>query len=62
MPYSYHILKLNINGLASHNRQQMPEQIMRSNDVDIAMLQKATSKQHTDVKGYHIIENIGTAG
>ena len=40
----------------------MPEQIMRSNEVDTAMLQEATSKQHIDVKGYHIIDNIGTAG
>jgi exonuclease III len=62
MAYTYHILTLNINGLASHNRQHMPEQIMRSNEVDIAMLQEATSKQHIDVKGYHIIDNIGTAG
>jgi len=35
---------------------------MRNNEVDIAMLQEATSKQHIDVKGYHIIHNIVTAG
>jgi len=62
MAYTYRILTLNINGLTSDNRQQMVEQFMRRHEVVIAMLQEVTSKKHIEVKGYHITDNIGTAG
>jgi len=62
MAYTYHSLTPNINGLASDNRQQMLEQFMRRHEVDIAMLQEVTSKKHIEVRGYHVIDNIGMAG
>jgi len=40
----------------------MLEQFMRRHKVDFAILQEVTSKKHTEVKGYHIIDNTGTAG
>ena len=62
MAYTYRILTLNINGLASKNRHKMLEQFMRRHEADIVMLQEVTSKQHIVVKDYHIIDNIGTVG
>ena len=40
----------------------MLEHFMRRYEIDIAMLQEVTSKQHIEMKGYHVIDNIGTAG
>jgi len=40
----------------------MLEQFMRRHEIDIAMLQEVTSKQHIEVNGYNSIEKLGAAG
>ena len=40
----------------------MLEQFIRKQEVDFAMLQDVTSKQHIELNGYYVIDNIGTAG
>jgi len=62
MAYTYRVVTLNFKGMASDVRQQMFEQFIRKQEVDFAMLQEVTSKQHVEVKRYYVIDNIGTAG
>jgi exonuclease III len=59
MTYTYRIVTLNINGLASDNRRQMLEHFIRKQEVDVAMLQEVTSRQHIAIQGYKVIDNIG---
>jgi len=40
----------------------MLEQFIRKQEAGFAMLQEVTSKQHIEVNGYYVIDNIGTAG
>ena len=62
MSYTYRILTLNINGIASVNRQHTLEEFIRKHDVDIAMLQEVTPTHNIIIKGYQTIDNIGTTG
>jgi len=62
MAFTYRVMTLNINGLASHTRHQMLEDFLRRHDVDFALLQEVTSLNPMTFKGYQTIDNIGISG
>jgi len=62
MAFTYHVMTLNINGLASQIRHQMLEEFLYRHDVDFALLQEVTLLNYIDFKVYKTIDNIRTSG
>jgi len=61
MNYTYRIMTININGIASATRHHLLEDFLRKHDVDIALLQEVTTENNITFKGYQTVINIGTS-
>jgi hypothetical protein len=55
------IATLNINGLLSPTRQDMPDAFVRLHDIDILLMQEVTNLFTLGFQGYTIHYNIGTS-
>jgi exonuclease III len=62
MSYTYGIITLNVNGIASPARLLMLGEFLHRHDVDFALLQEVTHVNINTIRGYRVFENIGTVG
>jgi exonuclease III len=60
MQYIYKIATLNINGMTSHTKIKMLEELLCQQDIDIALLQEVTDQRINTIRRYNIYTNEGT--
>jgi exonuclease III len=60
MPHIIKIITLNINVIASHIKTRMFEDLLRRQDIDIALLQETTIHNNHTLRGYYTYANNGT--
>ena len=60
MSYTYKLVTLNINGIASNTRIRMLEDFLWRQDVDFALLQEVKHKTTDTIKHYTAYGNTGT--
>jgi exonuclease III len=60
MHQTYRIMTLNINGTTSPTRLLMLREFIHKNDGDFVLLQKVTNVNTINIRGYQMVENIGT--
>jgi len=54
MSYTYRVMTLNVNGIASCTRLQMFGDFLHRHDVDFALLQEVTNVNIINIRGYQI--------
>jgi exonuclease III len=60
MPHIIKIMTLNINAIASHTKTRMLEDLLRRQDIDIALLQETTIHNNHTLRGYNTYASNGT--
>jgi exonuclease III len=62
MPLIYKIATLNINGITSHTKIKMLEELLRKHDIDIAVLQEVTDQRINTIRRNNTHMNERTEG
>jgi len=60
MLHTYKIATLNINGIATYTKIRMLGDVLKQQDIDIALLQEVTHNDFTTIREYNAIVNEGT--
>jgi exonuclease III len=60
MPQIYKIMTLNINGIESDTKHRMLEELLKRQEIDIALYQEVTNNKINTIQGYHTYINIGS--
>jgi exonuclease III len=60
MPRIYKIITLNIHGIESDTKHRMLEELLKRQEIDIALYQEVTNHKINNIQGYHTYINIGS--